>query len=110
MSEGKILLADKDPDYGRALAKAVTNSQNGFSVTFISLERRHQSPESRGKTKIDGRVAFQDYDLILLGGYPAETAEAISRDLSGGSRIVILTEYMVESLVKQSEKEANHLW
>lgn len=103
MSAAKILLADKDPDYGRALARAVSNSQNGFAVTVISLE-------CRGKSKIDGKAAFQDHDLILLGGYAEETAGTISRRLSGGSRIVLLTEYMAESLVKQAENEEDHFW
>jgi cellulose biosynthesis protein BcsQ len=101
--DGKILLADEDPEYGRALARAVMNSQNGFAVTVTSLK-------PRGKRKIGAGNAFQDYDLILLGGYPEEAAESLNRSLSGGGRIVMLTDYTVESLTAQAEKEGDHFW
>lgn len=103
MGVGRILLADRDPEYGRALTRAVAGLHNEFEITAINLE-------PHGKAKINGKTAFQAYDLILLGGYPEETAQAICRRLSGGGRIVILTEYIVESLIKQSENEANHFW
>lgn len=103
MGACRILLADKDMEYGRALARSVSNLPNEFEITVMNLE-------AGGKAKVDGRIAFQDYDLILIGGYPEEIAGAISRRLSGASRIVILTEYMAESLIKQSESKENHFW
>ncbi|HWQ77677.1 MAG TPA: hypothetical protein VN381_02615, partial [Anaerovoracaceae bacterium] len=90
-------------DYGRALARAVSNSQSGFAVTVINLE-------PRGKSKPGEKTAFQDYDLILLGGYSEETARTVGRRVPGGGRVVLLTDTMTESLVKQSELEGDHLW
>lgn len=101
MGAAKILLADKDPEYCRALARAVSNSHYWLEVTIIRLD-------IDGKRKIDCKAAFQEYDLILLGGYSEETAEEIR--LRAAGRVVLLTDDMVESLMKQSCKGENHYW
>lgn len=103
MGAGKILLADKDREYAGALARAVSNLHNGFDVTIMSLE-------PCGKVKGCGGIAFQDYDLILIGGYPEETVVSIGSRIPGRSRVVMLTEHMADSLVKQSGNGENHCW
>jgi len=103
MSAAKILLADNDPEYCGALARAVSNSQQWLEVTVVRLE-------TGGKRKIDGKTAFHEYDLILLGGYPEEMAAEISRRIRDAGRVVLLTDYMVESLVKQSRRQENRYW
>lgn len=103
MSACKILIAEKDLEYGRALSRAVSNLHNEFEITIVN-------PESRGKAKSFGRIAYHEYDLILIGGCPDGTTEKISSKVSNSSRIVILTDYSVENLIKQSKKNENHYW
>lgn len=103
MSASKLLIAEKDLEYGRALSRAVSNLHNEFEITIMNLG-------SNGKAKLDGRIVYHEYDLILLGGCPDGTAETIRNKISNSSRIVILTEYIVENLLKQSENEENHFW
>jgi len=103
MSAARILLADKEPEYCRALARALSNSRQCLEVTSARLE-------SGGNRKIDGKTAFHEYDLILLGGYPEETAEEIGRRARDTGKVILLTDYMVESLMKQSCTEEKHYW
>lgn len=103
MSACKLLIAEKDLEYGRALSRAVSNLHNEFEITIMNLG-------SRGKAKSFGRIAYREYDLILIGGCPDGTAEKISSKILNCCRIVILTDYIVEDLLKQSEKEENHYW
>ncbi len=103
MSASKLLIAEKDLEYGRALSRAVSNLHNEFEITIMNLG-------SHGKAKLDGRISYHEYDLILIGGCPDGTAEMIRNKIPNCSRIVILTEYIVENLLKQSKNEGNHFW
>ena len=103
MSACKLLIAEKDLEYGRALSRAVSNLHNEFEITIVNLE-------SRGNAKSLGKIVYQEYDLILIGGCPDGTAEIINSKISNCSRIVILTDYRVENLLKQSENDENHYW
>jgi cellulose biosynthesis protein BcsQ len=102
MSVSKILLADKDQDYASALAMAVSNINNEFEISMANLESFNQ--------KLGPKISFHEYDLILLGGYPDETAESIRRKSEERTGIVILSDDIVESLPKQVENAANHFW
>lgn len=103
MCASKLLIAEKDLEYGRALSRAVSNLHNEFEITIMNLG-------SNGKAKFDGRIPYHVYDLILIGGYPDGIAETIRNKLSNCSKIVILTEYIVENLLTQSEYEESHFW
>ncbi|HYE69370.1 MAG TPA: hypothetical protein VEA58_12205 [Anaerovoracaceae bacterium] len=103
MSAYKLLIAEKDLEYGRALSRAVSNLHNEFEITIVDLG-------ALGKAKSFGRIAYQEYDLILIGGCPDGTAEKISSKISNCSKVVILTDYSVENLLKQSENNENHYW
>jgi cellulose biosynthesis protein BcsQ len=101
MGVSKILLADKDREYGKALATALSNLHNEFEISIINLETSKNG-------KPDQSISFQEYDLILLGGYSEEIAESIFRKRKKRTCIVILTEDIVASLTKQSQNEKDH--
>lgn len=108
MSVSKLLLVDRDPEYGRALSRAISNLYHEFEITIIQLD-------PQGTSEMENRIDFQSYDLILIGGYPEETAAVIAGEItkksgSAEDRIVILAEYDVESLVRQSENTAKRFW
>lgn len=103
MSVSKILLAEKDSEYGKALATAVSNLQNEFEISMMSLE-------SGKNGRLDPRIPFHEYDLILLGGYPEEIAESIRRKLKKSTAVAFLSEDIADSLVKQSQIDSNHFW
>ena len=104
MSASRILLADKDMEYGMALARAVSNLHSEFEITAAHFEMCGDG------TKHDINIEFNQYDLILISGYPDEIAVFVSDKISKAKRIVILTDYIVESLVKQSEEERKEFW
>ncbi len=103
MGVSKILVADKDQDYGRALATAVSNLHSEFEISLVNLG-------SQKKGKFDTVIQLQEYDLILLGGYPDDTAESISRIIKKRTGIIILTDHIVDSLTEQLKKGTNHFW
>lgn len=102
MGVSKILLADKDTEYGSALATAVANLHNEFEISLASLETE--------KGRLDTSVSLQEYDMVLIGGYPDEIAESISRKSKKRTAIIILTEDIVDSLTEQFKKGTNHFW
>ncbi len=102
MGVSKILLADKDPEYRRALATAVANLHNEFEISLVNLTSE--------KGKLDPSIPLQEYDMVLIGGYPDEIAESISRKLKKRTCIIILTEEIVDNLTEQSKIGANHFW
>ena len=101
MGVSKILLADKDREYGNALATALSNMHNEFEISLITLETEKNK-------KPDLTIPFDEYDLILLGGYPEEIAESICRKRKKKAGIVILTEEIVDSLTEQFKNEEDH--
>lgn len=103
MSVNKILLADKDVDYGKALATAISNLKNEFEIsmtTLGSLKNERNAP----------KISFHEFDLILLSGYPKTTAESILKKTNKNTAVAILTEDITDSLAKQFENETNHIW
>lgn len=100
MSVSKILLADKDPEYGKALATAISNLHHEFEISIMNLE-------SGKKGKLDPAIPFHEYDLVLLGGYQEELADSIGKKLKKRSGIVILSDDIVDSLVKQFERDTD---
>lgn len=103
MGASKIILADRDMEYGRALARAVSNLHNEFDITIAQFE-------IQGQEMLDSSIELHNYDLILIGGYSDEFTEAIRDKTSKGRRIVILTDHISENLVKQSEADESHFW
>lgn len=103
MSVCRILLADRDVEYGRAFARAVSNIHSEFEITMFQLERYNQRKKA-------GSIDYSSYDLILVGGCSDEMLEAIRTELANDKRIVVLTDYHVRSLMKQSEEEQNPFW
>ncbi len=99
----RILIADKDVEYGRALARAVSNIHNEFEITMVNLE-------SQVKKKNVVSIDFLSFDLILISGYPDEILESIRKKLTDSRRIVILTDHQVNTLLKQTEEEENPFW
>ena len=51
MSVSRILLAEKDLEYGRAIARAVSNLHREFEIKIISLE-------THGKIKLNSKTAY----------------------------------------------------
>lgn len=103
MGTSKLLLAEKDMEYGRAFARAISNLHNEFEVTIVNLEENCSE-------KYCDKLKFCDYDLILLGGFPNEIAETIGEQISSCDRIVILTDHITETLMKQAENQEQHFW
>lgn len=98
MSASRILIADQDMEYGRAFARAVSSIHNEFEITL-------KKPEMPGKAKDAACTEHLYYDLVLIGGYPDEIEESVFAQYSNRKRVVILTDYYVESIHRQSEKE-----
>lgn len=103
MGASKLVLAEKDMEYGRALARAISNLHSEFEVTIIDLE------ENCSDKQFDKKW-FCDYDMILLGGFTNETAIAIGEIISNYDRIIILTDHSAENLMKQAENTEEHFW
>ena len=103
MGASKLFISEKDMEYGRALARAISNLHSEFEVTIGSLEENCDE-------KYCDKLKLCDYDLILLGGFPFETAEAIGERISSYDRIVILTDHITENLMKQAENPEQHFW
>jgi cellulose biosynthesis protein BcsQ len=101
MAVSKILVADNDLEYGKALARAVSGLQNELEITVIC--------PSRNKSKKASGDLFTGYDLILLGGCEEAILHAVKSQVSD-SRIVILSESVVETLTEQSKKEEKQFW
>jgi cellulose biosynthesis protein BcsQ len=102
MSISKILLADKDMEYGRAFARAVSMIHSEFEITLSELDVFN-------KEEMADSIEFQDFDLILTGGYSDDTNNYIQAQIADNKRIVILKDNPVASLSKQSE-EVNPFW
>ncbi|HML36683.1 MAG TPA: hypothetical protein PKA19_04545, partial [Bacillota bacterium] len=108
MNVSKLLLTDRDSEYSRALARAVANLYREFEIAIMPLD-------PQGVTEMDNRVDFGSYDLILIGGYPEEAVAALAGRITKNDgevkgSIVMLTEYPVESLVRQSENTETRFW
>jgi len=101
MAASRLLVADKDLEYGMALARAVSGLQNEFEITVISPERK--------KSKKDPKHAFTGYDMILIGSCEEEILKTIRTQVSD-SRIVMLSESVVENLIEQSKNEEKQFW
>ena len=101
MAVNKILVADNDLEYGKALARAVSGLQNELEITVICPERK--------KSKKVPKDLFSGYDLILLGGCGEELIKSAKSQVSG-RRIVLLSETVIETLTIQSKKEETQFW
>lgn len=101
MAVNKVLIADNDLEYGKALARAVSGLQNELEITVIC--------PGRNKSKKVPKDLFSGYDLVLLGGCDEEILKS-AKSKASESRIVILSESVVEALTEQSKKEEKQFW
>jgi len=97
----KILLFEKDLNYRRAIAIAMSNSGSDFEITIAEFE---EVKEKEYKKLLDR------FDLILIGGYTLENLESHVYFESHMSKLVILTEYPAEPLLNQVKKENRKYW
>lgn len=103
MGVSRILLADQDMEYGRAFARAVSNLHSEFEITIVN-------PEALCEARPDSGIAPDDYELVLLGGYPDEVVETVGKKMGNARRLVLLTDHIAEPLVSQSEKNEIPFW
>ncbi len=101
MTAGKVLIADNDLEYAKALARAVSGLQNEYEIAVI----RPGLAKSAGAV----RNLISGYDLVLLDGCFERTLQASKSQISN-CRIALLSESVVETLVEQSKKEAWQFW
>ncbi|MDD4566173.1 MAG: hypothetical protein PHE79_11950 [Eubacteriales bacterium] len=94
----KILLIEKDKEYGRALATAMSNLQNDFEITIIDFEEDKE------------KEPFDSFDLILIGGYSLKNLKSRAFLELYMRKLVILTEYPTEVLLKQIKNENRKCW
>lgn len=101
MDSARLLLVDLDPDYGKALARAVSNLQKEFEVTIITPDHWPVSGE---------------FDLILIGSCHDEADKSLVLQFIKGkksfdhNRLVILTDYKVEPLTEQYKHGDRSYW
>lgn len=98
MSTNRLLISDNDLAYGKALAKSILNLHQEFDITVMSSDKIE-------KMGIDQQSFIKSFDLILTGNLPAETEE-----WSISNRIVVLTNYRTDNIIKQSQEEGKHPW
>ncbi len=99
----RILLIEMDKEYGCVLAKAISGLHKEFEITIINQEI----------DLIDGVILHQswdDFNLILIGGYPDEIVEAFLKKDSKHKKIVVLTEYRTQNVILQSQKSDRRVW
>lgn len=95
MCANKLLLADKDLEYSRAFAKAITNMHKEIEITI---------------TNLDDPIDFMGYDLILTGGVSEESLKNIIRNRHSKEYFVILADDATMDLKKQYQEEGEHFW
>jgi cellulose biosynthesis protein BcsQ len=95
MCANKLMIAESDPEYCWALAKAISNINNGFEIHVKKLE---------------SKTEFKDYDLILTEGYSEEFLKNMIQDPSSFEYFVILTEDRTEDLKHQSQCDDERFW
>ena len=103
MGLNRILLAEKDMEYGSALAAAISNLHN-FEITVLDLEKYCSGREKGYQAFLNG------FDLILVGGYSPEALEDLHFLSSNRNKLVLLMEYPAENLVKQTQNENRKCW
>ena len=103
MGINRILLADADLEYGTVLAKALTGLHNEFEVTVLQIDFMDH-------TSITNVIGNKKFDLILVGGCPEGLEESLLSIDHNQNRIVALTDYEVQDMMKQSENEKKQLW
>lgn len=103
MGASRLLIADNDMEYGRALARAISNLHSEFEVAIIRGEELDRHIKN---SKID----FHKYSLILIGGFPDRTAEEIGGRIPNSGCVIILTEDAVENLKIQAENPERKFW
>ena len=96
----KVLLSDKDTEYGKALANAISNLHNEFEIRLFSVEEIFNKDE----------LFLNQYDLFLIGGYVDNEIESLKINNPEKSKVVILTEYQVEDIMKQTEDHSDRFW
>lgn len=103
MSSIRVLLADNDKEYGNALAKAISNLHHEFEIVLTNLEKY-------GADDDKNHVSFDDFDLILIGGYPDIIAENLKTRIRNKNKVVILIDYKTENIMEQSYHKKNDFW
>ncbi len=103
MGINKILLADADLEYGTVLANALTGLHSKFEVTVLQIDFMDHA-------SVSNVIENLKVDLILVGGCPEGLEETLLSIDHNQNRVVALTDYEVQDLVKQSENEKKQLW
>ena len=91
----KLLLSDKDMEYGKALARAVSNLHNEFEIST---------------QKMNDKLITKDYDLLIIGGYSEETILNMMDDHPVREHIVILSDIRTGNLMNQAENPDHRFW
>ncbi|MEL7654625.1 MAG: hypothetical protein AAGU75_01810 [Bacillota bacterium] len=97
----KVLLTDRDKEYGKALTKAISNLHNEFEVSVYSLNEDDSN---------EYEFSIDSYDLYLIGGYLNSQIESFPIKNLNKNKAVILTEYQVETILKQTAYHTDDYW
>ncbi len=99
----RILIAETDLEYALALADALSGYLKEFEVSVRQVDFHDYGATIE-------MIASQDHELVLLGGCPDHMEASLLFCGQALERIIVLTEYKVQDLLKQSEREGAHLW
>jgi MinD-like ATPase involved in chromosome partitioning or flagellar assembly len=97
----KILLTDKDMEYSRALATAVSRLHNEFEITLVNFEDQ----ESLCKD-----ILSEVQDIFLIGGFSDEDIISLPFKEHQKRSIIILSESMTETIQKQTQNQTMPFW
>lgn len=97
----KILLTDRDMEYGRALATAVSGLHNEFEITLVNPENQESLCEN---------ILSGAHDLFLIGGFSDENILSLPFNEPQKRGIIILSESMTENIQKQTQNQTMSFW
>lgn len=96
----KVFLSDRDTEYGKALALAISSLHSEFEIRLLHSETDFNQCD----------LLLDQYDVFLLGGYTDHEIESLKICSLNKSKVVILTEYQVEDITKQTEQHSDCYW